>query len=152
MAQRGTEFANSNAPLRVRVDSIPLDEPIVPWYRLLGAARPEPLAVSLHLPSGRADFDVQWPLRLACLSDQPWSVLESIQRDMLWPATKLTRAQRLSRENTKCDVLLHDGPLRTLLAKLLELPYAIRTNLVIACESPFAWGEQESILQSTLGI
>lgn len=147
-AWRGLQPAT---PLRLRVVDEPVDEPMLPWYRILGEARPAPESVSLHVWATRSQLDLQWPLRLGSLDERSWNVLEAIERDKMWPAQKVARLLQLGREQANCDVLVHRGPVRELLQRLLALPFRVRANVLLAHGGAEDWGEHRSQLSALFG-
>lgn len=141
------------APLRVRVARDAADEPILPWYRLLSETQPGVASVSLWAGSPRAALDMQWPLRVGALDDASWHAVSPIEAGKLWPAEKIARAVRLGREYANCDVLLHNGPLKSLAQALLDLPYRVRANMIVVhADATGEWGDQRTLLSTVLGL
>ena len=138
-------------PVRLYVMEAPPEEPILPWYRLLYEASPAPDAVALFERSPRAQFHMEWPLRLGGLSEQAWAFLQGMQAKNLWPARKVARMVRLGREQANCDLLLHRGPPRTLLQELLALPFEVKANVVLVQgDVQTDWAELQALLASVL--
>jgi hypothetical protein len=152
-AQAWVDLQNAmKQPVRLRVVGEPMDEPMLPWYRILREARPEPQAVSLLVRATRAQFNMEWPMHVGSLSEDSWRVLEHIEHKKLWPSSKLARMLQLGREQANCDILLYKGQLKSLIQALLDLPYGIKTNLIIAEGGPADWGEQRALLSTALGL
>lgn len=142
--------AQLKAPVRLRVLGGPFEEPLLPWYRMLGEARPAPDAVSLATLAPRASLELHWPLDVGSLTDASWRVLEQIAARKLWPSWKVAKMAKLGREQANCDVLLHRGSLKSLVQHLLDLPYGIKANLVVAHGDAADWGEQRALLGTVL--
>ncbi len=137
--------------VRLRVANAPAGEPILPWYRLLGEARPAPRAASLVIAAPRAQMHIEWPLRLGCVSDSAWRVLDGLHTQQLWPASKMARMVRLGRDNANCDVLLHTGPAKALLEDLRPFTFGIKANLLMLQGGVEArWGEAQAQLMAAL--
>lgn len=136
-------------PVRLRVRNAPPDEPIRPWYRMLGEAQPAPASMSLLIEAPRAELYIDWPLRLGCLSESAENVLRSTAKK--WPSSKITQTVRLGRENANCDVLVFPGTAKALQQDLLQIPWSIKANLVLLQGGDEAeWGEIEALLVAIL--
>jgi hypothetical protein len=139
------------APVRLYVKEAPPDEPVLPWSRILYEASPAPDAVALFQPAPRAQFHMEWPLRLGGLSGSAWAFLEEMKAKNLWPARKVARMVQVGREQANCDVLLHRGPVRALLRELLALPFNIKANVVVMRGgAEVDWAELQALLTSVM--
>ncbi len=74
-------------PIRLSVHNPPPDELLLPWYRTLGKADPAPNGVWLEIQPPRAQLHIGWPLRLGCISENSWNVIEQVMKE--WPSLKV---------------------------------------------------------------
>lgn len=116
-------------PPRLRISHAPAGEPHLPWLRLLSEARPPVAAVSMAWSAPNPQLVLAWPLRLGTVTDAGEAVIAATLAQ--WPSTRLARRVAIDRANANCDVLVHSGPVATLLAALLALPFRCKANLVV---------------------
>ena len=138
-------------PIRLRIFFASPNELIHPWYGALSKADPAPSAVSLMYPQPRAQLHIGWPLRLGCISDNSWNIIEQVREK--WPSSKVTRGVRLDRITSNCDVLIEKSSVRELLQQLLQQPFSIKANIIVLQGGDEAvFGELDALLRSVLTL
>ncbi|PTY07857.1 hypothetical protein DB347_06420 [Opitutaceae bacterium EW11] len=139
------------AGMRLRVKNPSPDEPLRPWYRMLGEANPAPAAVSLAIEAPRAQLQLNWPLRVGCLAGGSCDALETIERQELGLLHEVTQTVRIDRDHARCDFLIYSGPVRSLLQELLGLSWSVKANvLVLSGGDEASWGEMQNLLAAAL--
>lgn len=150
LASAWTQVISPSAA-RFRITVAPLEEPVLPWFRLLREAQPAPASIFFDVNSPNAEREVAWPLRLAFLpGNGAQSLIERVRRD--WPSNEHTRQVRLDREHANCDLLVHVGTPRSLLKELLELNVTVKANAVFVYgpDGSSDWGDVATYLASIL--
>lgn len=89
-------------------------------------------AKSLFADKEASHFDVQWrwPLRIATLPNDLES-LELTKLSTTWPSQSLAEVHALTREQSRCEILILKSSVRNALLHLLELRHAVRAGYVV---------------------
>lgn len=120
-------YAGEFAPLMVHLlDWDALDD-VRPLIRILQHPAVGAAAVILDEHAPGFDAKWQWPLRISTFVDDA-AALPLDRLHGMWPAHSLSEVQTLGRDHARSELLVVRGGLREALAKVLSLPYRVRTS------------------------